>query len=432
MNPKNQTDCCAEYEKAASLSRRRFLQGMAATSTAAVSTTMFGDAVRQASFAATTGGNVLVVISLRGGIDGLGMVVPHGDPAYYTARPNIALPRESLVAQDAMFGLHPDMKPLEWLFTSGELAAVHAVGLPVPNRSHFSAMETIEDADPASTLRQGWVNRMIGLNAGNEPSEAIHFSSSVIPTMLSGSSPVLGATNPNQFRMIGTEKANDWTVRRNAQLDVMWAGNEGSPLYDAYRSTKSAVSLLAPVASGTYVPTDGVKYPHAWPAAGLSDALKNTAQLIKADVGTEVVSIDYGTWDMHSNYGSRTSGDMHSMTAGFAGELDAFMRDLGPDLRSRVTVVTISEFGRRIKENGNRGLDHGWGNMMLVAGGGVKGGQYFGQWPGLGDGKQIDADLQVTTDYRSVFGEIVSRRFPDRSLSTVFPDFSYAPVGLMA
>ena len=432
MNPNNQTDCCGEYEKAAGLSRRRFLQGMAASSAAAVSTTMFGDAVRQASFAATTGGNVLVVISLRGGIDGLGMVVPHGDPAYYAARPNIALPRESLVAQDAMFGLHPDMKPLEWLFTSGELAAVHAVGLPVPNRSHFSAMEAIEDADPASTLRQGWVNRMIGLNAGSEPSEAIHFSSPVIPTMLSGSSPVLGATNPNQFRMIGTEKVNDWTVRRNAQLDVMWAGNEGNPLYDAYRSTKSAVSLLAPVASGTYVPTEGVKYPHAWPATGLSDALRNTAQLIKADVGTEVVSIDYGTWDMHSNYGTRTGGDMHSMVAGFAGELDAFMRDLGPDLRSRVTVVTISEFGRRIKENGNRGLDHGWGNMMLVAGGGVKGGQYYGQWPGLGDGKQIDADLQVTTDYRSVFGEIVSRRFPDRSLSTVFPDFSYAPVGLMA
>ena len=136
MTSMKTTDCCQEYEGAARLSRRRFLQGMAATGTAAVATSVFGDAFRQTAFGAT-GGNVLVVISLRGGIDGLGMVVPHGDPSYYVARPTIALPRESLVAQDAMFGLHPQMRPLEWLYTAGELAAVHAVGLPVANRSHF-------------------------------------------------------------------------------------------------------------------------------------------------------------------------------------------------------------------------------------------------------------------------------------------------------
>src|SRR4051794_24263469 len=175
-------DCCREYEKASQLSRRRFLKGMAATSAAAVGTTMFGDALRQASFGATTGGNVLVVISLRGGIDGLGMVVPHGDPAYYTARPSIAVPRESLVAQDAMFGLHPKMKPLEWLYSSGELAAVHAVGMPVPNRSHFAAMEEIEDADPTSAERRGWVNRMIGLNSTVDPAEAIYLGPSTLPT----------------------------------------------------------------------------------------------------------------------------------------------------------------------------------------------------------------------------------------------------------
>jgi uncharacterized protein (DUF1501 family) len=122
---------------------------------------------------------------------------------------------------------------------------------------------------------------------------------------------------------------------------------------------------------------------------------------------------------------------MQAMTGGFAAVLDAFMRDLGPDLRQRVTVVTISEFGRRIKENGNKGLDHGWGNMMLVAGGGVRGGQYYGRWPGLGDGKQVDADLAVTTDYRNVLGEIVTSRFPDRSIAGVFPGLSYSPLGLM-
>ncbi len=425
-------DCCREYDTASRLSRRRFLQGMAATSAAAVTTSVFGEAFRQTAFGATSGGNVLVVLSLRGGIDGLGLVVPHGDPAYYTARPTIALPRASLVAQDAMFGLHPQMQPLEWLFTGGELAAVHAVGLAVPNRSHFAAMEEVEDADPGSSTRRGWVNRMIGLNTRSDPSEAVQLGSSIVPTALSGPAPALAADQVDQISLVGAESDDAWSQRRRTQLDQMWAGGAGVALYDAYRSARRTVDLLAPVASAAYTPTDGVTYPRSWPATDLSDALKDTAHLIKADVGTEVVAIDYGSWDMHSDYGTTAWGDMQSMTAGFAGVLDAFLRDLGPDLRSRVTVVTISEFGRRIKENGNRGLDHGWGNMMLVAGGGVKGGSYYGTWPGLGDGTQVDADLQVTTDYRTVLGEIVASRFPDRSVSEVFPGLAYRPLGLMA
>jgi uncharacterized protein (DUF1501 family) len=422
-------DCCREYENASQLSRRRFLKGMAATSAAAVSTTMFGDALRQTSFGATTGGNVLVVISLRGGIDGLGMVVPHGDPGYYTARPSIAVPRDSLVAQDAMFGLHPKMKPLEWLFDSGELAAVHAVGLPVPNRSHFAAMEEIEDADPTSAERRGWVNRMIGLNATVDPAEAIYLGPSTVPTALVGPAPSLGTSSVEQLFLVGAENADTWAIRRHDQLSQMWAGNKGVPLYEGYRSAISTADRMASVISTTYTPD--VVYPYTWPATDLSDALKDTARLIKADLGTEAVSIDFGTWDMHSNYGNLTTGDMQAMTGGFAAVLDAFMRDLGPELRQRVTVVTISEFGRRIKENGNKGLDHGWGNMMLVAGGGVRGGKYYGQWPGLGDGKQVDDDLKVTTDYRNVLGEIVTSRFPDRSVSGVFPGLTYSPLGLM-
>jgi uncharacterized protein (DUF1501 family) len=423
-------DCCREFENASKLSRRRFLKGMAATSAAAVSTQMFGDALRQTSFGATTGGNVLVVISLRGGIDGLGMVVPHGDPGYYTARPSIAVPRDSLVAQDPMFGLHPKMKPLEWLFNSGELAAVHAVGLPVPNRSHFAAMEEIEDADPTSAERRGWVNRMIGLNATVDPAEAIYLGPSTVPTAMVGPAPTLGTSSVEQLFLVGAENADTWATRRHDQLSQMWAGNKGVPLYEGYRSAIATADKMASVISTTYTPD--VTYPYAWPATDLSDALKDTARLIKADLGTEVVSIDFGTWDMHSNYGNLLTGDMQAMTGGFAAVLDAFMRDLGADLRQRVTVVTISEFGRRIKENGNKGLDHGWGNMMLVAGGGVKGGRYYGRWPGLGDGKQVDADLQVTTDYRNVLGEIVTSRFPDRSIAGVFPGLGYSPLGLMS
>ena len=387
------------------------------------------DALRQASFADTVDGNVMVVISLRGGIDGLGMVVPHGDPDYLTARRNIAVPTGSLVARDPFFGLHPNMAPIEWLYNSGELAAVQAVGMQVPNRSHFLAMEEVEDADPSSTERRGWVNRMIGLDADAAPSEAVHLTSSIVPTMLVGPAPTVSADRLSGITLAGADDEDIWATRRRRQLDMVW-GPAAGPLGAAGRSALLTVDQLAPVAAAPYTPSNGVTYPDEWPATYLSAALKDTAQLIRAGVGTEVVSIDYGSWDMHSDYGTTEWGEMQSMVAGFAGALDAFLRDLG-ELRSKVTVVTISEFGRRAAENGNRGLDHGWGNMMLVAGGGVRGGQYYGQWPGLGAGKLIEGDLAVTTDYRNVLGEVVTRAFPGRSIASVFPGLSYTPLGVM-
>ena len=417
--------CCTDYTRAAGLSRRRFLAGMAATTGAAVTTTVFGDAVRQTAFGATTGGNVLVVISLRGGIDGLGLVVPHGDPAYYAARRTIALPAASLVAKDAMFGLHPQMKPLEWLFASGELAAVHAVGLPVPNRSHFLAMEEVEDADPTSSVRRGWINRMIGLDADATPYEAVNMGDPITPTALVGPAPALATDGLDGITLAGATDGH--AAARRRQLETIW-GRAPGPLGAAARSALRTVSELAPVVGATYRPS--VAYPAEWPATDLAQALKDTAHLIKADVGTEVVAIDYGSWDMHSDYGTTEYGEMQSMVRGFAGALDAFLRDLGA-LRQRVTVVTISEFGRRVAENGNRGLDHGWGNMMLLAGAGVKGGRYYGSWPGLGSGRLVDGDLKVTTDYRDVLGEVVASRFPGRSVGSVFPGLSHRPLGLM-
>lgn len=421
--------CCRDFARAATLSRRRFLLGVAGASTAGVVTSVFGDALRQSTFADTAGGNVMVVLSLRGGIDGLGLVVPHGDPAYYAARRSIAVPAPSLVAKDGFFGLHPEMAPLEWMFTGGELAAVHAVGLSVPNRSHFLAMEEIEDADPASDERRGWVNRMVGLNAGAAPTEAVHLTSSIVPAMLAGPSPTLAASRLKQVSLSGTDRDDIWAARRRQQLDMVWGSADG-PLGTAGRSALDAVDRLAPVVATPYTPSNGVTYPTSWPASDLSAALKDTARLIRADIGTEVVSIDFGSWDMHSDYGTLEWGSMQSMVAGLAGALNAFLRDLG-GLRSKVTVVTISEFGRRVAENGNRGLDHGWGNMMLLMGAAVKGGQYYGQWPGLADGSLIDGDLRVTTDYRDVLGEVVTSRFPDRSIGAVFPGLSPRPLNLM-
>ena len=197
--------CCAEFARAAGLSRRRFLAGMAATSGAAVTASVFGDAFRQASFGQGVGNNVMVVISLRGGVDGMGIVVPHGDPAYYAARPTIGIPAASLVAADAMFGLHPAMQPLEWLWQAGELAAVHAVGMEVPNRSHFRAMEEIEDADPTSSVRRGWVNRMVGLGGGTQPYDAVGLGDPITPTALVGPALSLTAESLQDVSLAGAD-----------------------------------------------------------------------------------------------------------------------------------------------------------------------------------------------------------------------------------
>ena len=424
----NETPSCAEYERAANLSRRRFLQGVAATGAGAVATSVFGDAVRQTAFAATSGGNVLVVLSLRGGIDGLGMVVPYADPGYYAARPRIGVSPASLVAKDSFFGLHPSMKPLAWLYDSGELAAVHAVGMERPNRSHFTAMEEIEDADPGSSIRRGWVNRMVGLNNVSQPTEAVHINGTVVPTMLAGPSATLSATKLDGFALPGA--VDKWADNRRTQLNTVWGKAPGA-LGVAGRAALKVSARLGPIANQTYRPQNDARYPETWPAKPLGDALKDTAQLIRADVGAEIISVDYGSWDMHSEYGGEGHGQMQAMVSGFASSVNAFMRDLGPALRSRVTLVTISEFGRRVAENGNRGLDHGWGNMMLVMGGGVRGGRYYGSWPWLRPGTMEDGDLAVTTDYRNVLGEIITRRFPDRSISKVFPGLTYDPLGVM-
>jgi uncharacterized protein (DUF1501 family) len=240
-----------------------------------------------------------------------------------------------------------------------------------------------------------------------------------------GPSPALSARGLKDIQLAGA--SNGYAAKRRAGLATMWNDAPG-PLGGAARSALRTVTDLAPVVNTTY--RSAVAYPRDWPSADLSDALKDTAQLIKADVGTEVVTIDYGSWDMHSDYGTLSGGDMSAMVTGFARVVDAFMRDLGP-LRSRVTLVTISEFGRRVAENGNRGLDHGWGNMMLLMGGGVNGGRYHGSWPGLGSGKLVDGDLKVTTDYRDVLGEVVAKRFADRSATQIFPGLTHRPIGVM-
>ncbi len=424
-------ESCAEFSRAAGVSRRQVLKGLAGAASLGVAHSVFGGVFRQAVFGATTGTNVVVVISLRGGVDGMSVVVPHGDPAYAGLRQGIAVPTSALLAKDTMFGLHPDLGPLQPFWGAGRMAAVHAAGLKVPNRSHFSAMEEVEDADPGSAVRRGWINRAIGLDADAFPAEAVQFGSTIVPTSMTGPAPVIATQSMKELVLAGANPRWDdatWQARRRTQLETIWAPARGA-LGVSARDALSTVDELAPTARATYTPHNGAVYPTDWRARDLGEALANTAQLIRADVGTEVVAMDYGSWDMHTGLGTLDWGDMQSMLKGFSSALAAFLTDVS-DLGDRVTVVTISEFGRRAAVNGGGGLDHGWGNMMLLFGGGVKGGQYYGQWPGLGPDSLVEGDLKVTTDYRNVLGEVVVTRL-GRSISKVFPGLTYQPRNIM-
>ena len=402
-------------------SRRTLLKGLGA----AAVTAMVGNVFTSTAYGATLDGNVLVVLSLRGGCDGLSLVVPHGDAGYAAARPRIAVPTGALLVKDAMFGLHPALEPLESMWTTGRFGAVQAVGLPQPNRSHFAAMEAVEDADPGSSARIGWLNRMIGLVGDDDPVDAVQLGSPLLPTALVGPAPALGLDTLRSAQLPGADTAAREAAVR-ASLRALWDGRQG-PMATAVSRTLQTTTTLAPVASSLSGPQNGAIYPNA----DLGKALKDTAALIRADVGVQTVTVDHGSWDMHTDLGTTEWGDMRSMLGQLASSLSAFFTDLGV-LGDKVTVVTISEFGRTVRENGNSGTDHGYGNAMLLLGAGVSGGQVHGTWPGLESGNLVDGDLAVTNDYRNVLAEVVAARFPTANLSTVFPGLQRTAIGVMA
>ncbi|MBA2773145.1 MAG: DUF1501 domain-containing protein [Nocardioidaceae bacterium] len=422
MTPQTPPACsCPEY----GTSRRAFLTRAMAVGSATVATTMFGDTFRQTAYAATNG-NVLVVLSLRGGCDGLSLVVPHGDPAYAAARPSIAVPTAPLLGKDTMFGLHPALKPLESMWTSKKLTAIHATGLQQPNRSHFSAIEAVEDADAGSSTRTGWINRLIGLDTFTSPVEAVTIGSGVQPSSMYGPQPTLSALRADDIELSGANDPDGMAGRRRA-LNQVW-GNANGTLAVGARSTLTTTATIGPRLQRTYTPANGATYPQS----ELGRAMSDTARLIKAQVGVEVVTLDYGSWDMHSSMGTLdgAGSTFNGMAGQMALALKAFFTDLGTE-GNRVTLVTLTEFGRRLHENGARGLDHGWANATLLMGAGVNGGKYYGTWPGLDANSVVDGDLAVTTDYRSVLSEILVKRF-NVSTSKVFPSFIPEPIGAVS
>ncbi|HEU4349589.1 MAG TPA: DUF1501 domain-containing protein [Actinoplanes sp.] len=407
-----------------SLTRRRLLGRTLVAGAAAGLTGLVGEGLSTGLAFAAEGytGDTLVVLSLRGGFDGLSAIAPIGDPAYYTARPTIALPKSQVIAGDGMFGLHPALAPLLPLWNAGQLAAVHAVGQPDPTRSHFAAMEAMENAAPGTAIRSGWLDRMLGLTGATGPLAGVSLGDSMPARLLAGPAPAASMTTIDAFTLAG-ESAKRPVA---AALRGLYAGAPEA-LAGPARAADAALTASASLRATAYTPANGAVYP----ATELGAALRDVARLIKAKSGLVTAAVDCGDWDMHEALGTAAKGQrMYDNLAQTASALAAFAADLGPDGMKNVTLVTVSEFGRRVQENASRGADHGHGNAMLVLGGGIRGGKVYGAWPGLSADALVAGDLAATTDYRAVIAEILRKRCTLGATDAVFPSVSPSSLGL--
>ncbi len=416
------TRACDCPEGRSFVSRRGFMA--LAGATGLVTATTVGGArvgLLPGADAADVDADILVVMSMRGGIDGLSVVVPHGDPDYAPSRPSIAIPTSRLKRVDNMFGLHPALAPLFGLWDSGKVAAVHAVGMPDPNRSHFAAMDQMEQAAPGSSLRTGWIDRTVGLidtdvfTGGTFTASMV--GTTTIPRSLSGPNPEFGMYSYDNVRLNMDESVAPLSAWQGS-LASLHTG--ASPAVS--RPTLKSFEAVGALRNG---PAKGPGYPNGGPSA----ALRDIARLVKKQVGLRVATVDWGNWDMHEGLGSSQSGWMADQLTSLSTSLAAFAADLGNDF-NRVTLVTLSEFGRRIDENGSGGVDHGYGNAVLLMGGGVRGGRVYGAWPGLADANRVDGDLAVRTDYRSIIAEVLSTRCRVGGVSSIFPGLRPTTLGL--
>lgn len=368
---------------------------------------------------------VLVAIFQRGAADGLNVVIPHGEQRYYDLRPNIAIPRpsssapaESALDLDGFFGLNPALAGLKPLWDKQQLAIVHAAGSPDPTRSHFDAQDYMESGTPGlKATNDGWLNRALPAAQGKpSPVRAVSLGPT-LPRAMRGANSVVAVENLGNFMVKDTAAAKT--------LQSMYAGSKDQILGGTGRETFEAVSLLQSIQKTPYQPAAGANYPRG----RFGESMKQIAQLIKSDVGVEVAFADIGGWDTHVNeVGQKPSlGLLAGRLDEFGSSLAAFYQDLG-DRMEDVVVVTMSEFGRTAKENGNRGTDHGHANAMFVMGGAVKGGKVYGKWPGLAQEQLYEErDLAVTTDFRDVLSEAVYQHLGNRSMKNVFPNYAASP-----
>jgi uncharacterized protein (DUF1501 family) len=422
-NGEGHDDCSCAEGRRAGVTRRQFLgrAGAVVGAGAAVSLVGPGTGMRLA-FAADYVGDTVVVLSLRGGFDGLSAVIPVGDPGYAKARPTIGVPASRTKQLDTMFGLHPALAPLFPLYSAGSLAFVHAVGQPTRTRSHFAAMEEMENAAPGSALRTGWIDRMIGVTGSPSTFSAVHVGSGGAPKSMIGPNPELVLSDLASFKLSspsGTVEQDRWA----AALKALHAEAPDAVKAPAL-ATVAASSAAAQIATSYPTPAAAL-----YPDTPLAKSLKEVARLVKAKAGLRAATVDVGEWDMHSGLGASDKGWMFDQLSALSKALVAFVTDLG-DRMADVTLVTLSEFGRRVGENGSGGLDHGHGNACLVLGGGVAGGKVYGRWPGLAADQLDDGDLAGTTDYRTILAEILEKR-GQLSSAQVFPDLGTERLGML-
>ena len=400
-------------------SRRSVLGALGLGTLAAVAGT--GTSTRVAMAAPGYTGDVLVVLSLRGGFDGLSAVAPVGDPAYAGLRPDIAVPASAALRLDATFGLHPSLKSLKPLWDAGQLGVVQAVGQASRSRSHFQAMEEMERAAPGTSLRTGWLDRTLGTRGELAPLAALQVGSPIASAGLAGPVAEVTMRTISSFVMDGPDTDAE-RVRWNTALRTLH-GEGPTTVRAAGLAAVDAVERLRAVPASTARAT--------YPTGELGDALCDAARLVRANAGVQVVAIDSGDWDMHAGMGRHDRGWMRDKLTELGDALAAFSRDLG-SLMSGVTLVTLSEFGRRAGQNGSGGLDHGHANAVLLMGGGVVGGRVHGRWPGLGASQLDDGALAGTTDYRTVLAEVLQKRCGAGSLSGVLPGLPTAsPLGVV-
>ena len=404
--------CCGP----AGVGRRRFLTGAAALAGVGI-LELAGSSMAFAA-AGRPRGDLLVVVSLRGGADGLSLVPPLADAAYTSARPGIGVTTGQALALDRTFGLHPRLAPLMPFWRGGSLAVVQAVGGTDGSRSHFQATDALERG--ATSVRTGWIDRHL-TNRGERPQDlpAVAIGG---PTPGSLLGPATELSLPS-VRAAAVDVAMDQQRAVQRTLLEMHTGVAG-PVAAVGRTTLDVLTRLAPTQRQDYRPRAGVSYPNG----ELGHALKQVAQLARAGVGLEVACVDSGGWDTHTGMGGTGGGLMAEQVGQFGQALAAFARDLG-SLYATTTIVTVSEFGRRLAENGSGGVDHGYGNAMLLMGGGVRGGRVYGRWPGLGAKDLDQGDLRVTTDYRDVLGEVVRRRLGNGRVREVFPGHAPRDLG---
>lgn len=361
----------------------------------------------------------LVCVFQRGAVDGLNMVVPYGDPHYYRERPRIAIPSpgraDGALDLDGHFGLHPALAPLHGYYRDGSLAVVHAVGSPDTTRSHFDAQDYMETGTPGvKSTADGWGNRHLAHSREHRdtPFRGVAIGPQ-LPRALRGPAPALAIDNLESVGVRGEARARD---RLTAAFEELYQGAATGLVASSSAEAFEAVELLKRVNPAKLAPEHGAEYPRS----PFGRAMRQIAQMIKGDIGLEIAFADVGGWDTHVNQGA-SSGQLAFRLTDFARTLDAFARDLGERMAD-VVVLTMSEFGRTIAENGNLGTDHGRATAMMVLGGATRGGRVLGRWPTLDPAKRFEGrDLAVTTDFRDLFGEVLVRHLGGTEMGLVFP-----------